>query len=191
MEEFPEINRREIDRGVMSQDAVTLADCVRSSLFTSRGVRKDTKVIVYPLGSKSRLIRIEGDKLRYMGPDERSVSILLSMSATRLATEGTGNEISSPGITVVRKSESLAGLKGDSLVVFRSSEGSDQRAVRLGENVACLCALDCERGFGDIGDFLEVNGKSPIAVKTHAQIDKAILIMNNELDRQYANERSK
>lgn len=191
MEEFPEISRQQIDIGAMRREAITLVDCVRSSLFTSHGVRKDVNVVVYPLEPGGRLIRIDGEKLRFMGPDERSISILLSMSAERLMSRRVGNEVSSPGVTIVNKGKPSGRINGNSLVLSQSSEGSDLRRITFVGSTTYVCALDGEWRFGDIGSFVNTDPPAPIAVKSAGQIEKTILMMNNEIDRQLGNERTK
>ena len=103
MEGFPKIDRHEIDEGSINQEAVTLVNCIRCSLFTSNGIRKDVNVILYPLHSSERFMLVEGEKLRYMGPDERSISILLSKGAQKLDSMGISEEVTSQGIRTVRK----------------------------------------------------------------------------------------
>ena len=184
MEEVPKITRNEIDYGLMRREALTLVNSIRSSLFTSHGVRKDVKLILYPLEPKQRMIRIDGEKLRFMGPDERSISILLSMSAERLISGRAGEEVSSPGVTIINKNKYQVGINDDMLIINQSSDGSDLRRVQFTGNMTYICALDREWRFGDIRSFVEESPIPAIALNSASRTDLTILMMNNEIDRQ-------
>jgi tRNA pseudouridine-54 N-methylase len=190
MEEFPSITRREIDSGTLRREPVDLVNSVRSSLFASRGVRRDVNVILYPMEPKLRMIIVSGEKLRFMGPDERSISILLSISGQRLMSEGTGREFSSPGVTVVNKSEPFVRIGDKSLVLKQGSDGTDLRRVKFTENTLYVSALNGEWRFGDAGSLLKESALATFAVRGPSQTDRTILMINNEIDRQLSGKRT-
>jgi tRNA pseudouridine-54 N-methylase len=184
MEELPKFNRKEIDNGSMNREALILVNSIRSSLFTSFGVRKDVNVIIYPHEPKLRMIRIDGENLRYMGPDERSISILLLMSRDRLMSGELGDEVSSPGISVVDKVKGTFGVCDNALTLKESAEGSDLRKMSLTRNVTYVCSLEGERRLYDIDSYFGECSSPKIALKSAGQTDRTILMINNEIDRQ-------
>jgi tRNA pseudouridine-54 N-methylase len=187
MEKSPEFRRQEIDRGTIHRDAVSLVNCVRSSLFTSLDVRRDTSVIICPLDHRGKLVRIDGKELRYMGPDERSISILLSLAFDSLASKRVGNEVSSPGITVVREMEPFATLDENSLFLCQFSEGLDLRKIKFTRSTTFVLTQACESRFRNIEPFMNKPPPIPIAIRNVCPIERTILIINNEMDRQLGN----
>jgi tRNA pseudouridine-54 N-methylase len=181
---LPRIDRQEIDRGTMNREATAVINCVRSSLFTSYGVRKDASVVLYALDPGDILIRIEGDKLRYMGPDERSISMLLSIPSKNLLSETINKtKVTSPGITLVRGNPAdITRCVENALVVYQRSDGQDVRGIKFGDRMIYFGSLDQGADPDDNG-ILPVNSvESPIGI-AGMQCEKTILLINNQIDR--------
>jgi tRNA pseudouridine-54 N-methylase len=188
MSRFPDIGRQEIDRGTLNREALGIVNCVRSSLFTSYGLRRDSNLILCPLDQVGNFIRIEGEKLRYMGPNERSISILLSMSAKKLFSRNvTQDEVSSPGITICRKGLlSYVRCKENSFSLYQSQEGLDLRMIKFTERTIFISALNPEMGLQEIISMFKLDPSTPLRVRAHCQAEKTVLLINNEIDRQCA-----
>jgi tRNA pseudouridine-54 N-methylase len=105
------------------------------------------------------------------------------MSAGRLMSGRSGDEVSSPGVTIINKNR-LAGIYNDTLILYQSSDGSDLRRVEFTGNTTYVCALDGEWRFGGIESFVEETPLPLIALKIASQTDTTILMINNEIDRQ-------
>src|SRR4030042_6619995 len=76
-----------------------LCRAVGASLFVSHGIRRDTEVVL--LIQDSVEIRIAGDRVRRLNPDERSTAALLQQALQ----QATDEELqASPGILVARSS---------------------------------------------------------------------------------------
>lgn len=76
-----------------------LCRAVGASLFVSHGIRRDTEVVL--LIQNSVEIRIAGDRVRRLNPDERSTAALLQQALQ----QATDKELqASPGILVTRSS---------------------------------------------------------------------------------------
>ncbi len=187
MSRFPEIGRQEIDRGTLNREALGVVNCVRSSLFTSYGLRRDSNLILCPLDQGGKLIKIEGEKLRYMGPNERSISILLSMSARKLFSNNvTQDEVSSPGITIFRKDLlSCIGGKENSFSLYRSQEGLDLRMIKFIERTIFISTLNSEISLQEIISMFRLDPSTPLRVRADYEVEKTILLINNEIDRQH------
>jgi tRNA pseudouridine-54 N-methylase len=181
---LPRVDRQEIDRGTMNREAITVVSCVRSSLFTSYGVRRDVNVILYPLDPGDILIRIEGDKLRYMGPDERSISVLLSIPSKDLLCETVKkSKVTSPGITLVRENPAyITGSIENPLVIYQRSDGQDIRRIKISNKMVYFGSLDYEADLDESGVLPANSLKSPIGV-TGTQCEKTVLLINSEIDR--------
>ena len=182
---LPRIDRQEINKGTMKREAITIVNWVRSSLFTSYGVRRDVNVILYPLDPGDILIRIEGDKLRYMGPDERSISVLLSIPFKDSLCETVKRpKVTSPGITLVR--ESPAGITRsveNPLVIYQCLDGQDVRRIKFGDRTVYFGSLDRGMDLEESGVLPAKIDKSPIGV-TGTKCEKTVLLLNNEIDRE-------
>jgi len=99
--------------------------CITSSLLISHDIRKDVEVMLCLTGEPTppRTIRIRGDLVRYLSPDERSTAILLQ-KALRAFEPGKEKE-STPGIFVSDRSfMDLVEENMDRLVVL-DEEGED------------------------------------------------------------------
>jgi tRNA (pseudouridine54-N1)-methyltransferase len=79
-----------------------LCRAVGASLFVSHGIRRDTEVVL--LIQNSVEIRIAGDRVRRLNPDERSTAALLQQALQQAADEELQ---ASPGIFVARSSLEL------------------------------------------------------------------------------------
>nr|MDO8135296.1 hypothetical protein [Candidatus Njordarchaeum guaymaensis] len=178
------IDKQEIDKGTMKREVVTVINCVRSSLFTSYGLRKDVNVILYSLEPGDTLIRIEGDKLRYMGPDERSISMLLSIPAKKLIHEIVNKyEVTSPGITLIKGTPAdIIGCVDNPLILYQRSDGQDPRNIKFGDRTVYFGSLDPRFDLEENAIFPTKGVKTPIGV-TDIQCEKMVLLLNNEIDR--------
>jgi tRNA pseudouridine-54 N-methylase len=187
MTEFPEMRRQEIDEGNLSPDALTAVNCVRSSLFTSYGLRRDSKLIFFEIQS-NRLILIEGDKLRYMGPNERSISILLSMSIKKLLSgDLERNPESSPGITTIKSNVIPSIIREEnSLLLYQSREGLDLRTVKFTEKTIFICRLNPKMNIENVIHLFRTHTQNMLPIKSEDKAEKAILLTNIEIDRRNA-----
>jgi tRNA pseudouridine-54 N-methylase len=140
------------------------------------------------LDQGGNLIRIEGEKLRYMGPNERSIAILLSMSAKKLFSRNvTQGEVSSPGITIFRKDLlSYVRCKENSFSLYQSQEGLDLRMIKFTERTIFISALNTEIGLQEIISMFKLDPSTPLRVRADYEAEKTILLINNEIDRQRA-----
>jgi tRNA pseudouridine-54 N-methylase len=184
MTEFPEMSRQAINEGNLNQDALTAVNCVRSSLFTSYGLRRDSKLIFYQAQS-DKLILVEGDKLRYMGPNERSISILLSMSAKKLLSgDLEQNPVSSPGITIIKNNIIPSIIRQEKYLLLRQSrEGLDLRTIKFTENTVLICKLNPKINLENVIDLVGTQTGDMLGVKLDYEAEKAILLANVEIDR--------
>ncbi|HEC75809.1 MAG TPA: tRNA (pseudouridine(54)-N(1))-methyltransferase TrmY [Thermoplasmatales archaeon] len=98
----PNINMNDLPGSAGRIDIV--ARCINSAFWLSYGIRKDVvfHTILHGEPSPPVYIRIEGDKLRKVSPDERNIAIFIKKAIERMK-ENMEVE-STPGIFVSKKS---------------------------------------------------------------------------------------
>ena len=164
--------------------------CVNSIFLTSHGIRKDTIAHLLLLGPPDppRLIRIDGSKVRYLGPDERNIGGLLKKA---LSYRVERQEVeSSPGIYVSRKSlsELLQELAERWNVYYLREDGRDIRNIEFGGN--SLFVVGDQKGLTEEQEKIverfadEMISVSPLSLHS----DHCITIVHYELDRRMQNE---
>ncbi len=167
-----------------------LCRCVNSALFLSHGMRRDVNVHLLLLGEPDpgKIIRFNGEKLKYLNPDERSSGSLikkaLQKSSTPYETQST------PGVWIRR-----AGL--EELLNEFDEAGRDIFYLKEdGENIREYEDLKEDAVFilGDHTGVTEEEEKmiEKVAKKTlkigpmSLHSDHCIIIIHNELDRREA-----
>ena len=99
--------KHEIDRGLTPLNVYTICSCIRESFCLSYSIRKENNLLLFSY-EKLHLIKFQGDKLRFLGSDERSQALLLN-KALQLVNQQNISERwtkSTPGI-FVRKFENM------------------------------------------------------------------------------------
>ena len=98
--------KKDIDNGLITSHLNLLCNCTRSALLISDGIRLNVKIVFFTPGFNS-IITVDGSKVKYMGPDLRSISLLL-IKAFNLLRGGVKKQTvnSTPGITIIRESVS-------------------------------------------------------------------------------------
>ena len=165
--------------------------CVNSIFLTSHGIRKDTLAYLLLLGPPDppKLIRIDGSKVRYLGPDERNIGGLLRKA---LSVRMKKHEVeSSPGIYVSKKSlsELLDELSERWSIYYLKEDGRDIRNIVFKEN--CIFILGDQKGLTEKQEKIlegfvdEIISVSPLSLHS----DHCITIVHSELDRRMQNEK--
>jgi len=68
--------KKQIDKGLTPQKVYELCSCIRETFCLSYSIRKNNNLYIY-FQEENLLISFIGNKLRYLGPDERSQALLL------------------------------------------------------------------------------------------------------------------
>ncbi len=163
-----------------------LLRCVRAALLVSHGLRQDTVLYLVLLGGPDapKSLRLRGDALKHLNPDERSTATLVQKA---LATTTTGPvwQPATPGFDVaaVGFEELLAGLAGSRVVVLDEG-GADVRETTLEDHDIVFVVGDHAGLAPDEQAAIARSGATSVRVgpvSLHA--DDAIAIVHNELDR--------
>lgn len=167
-----------------------LCRCVNSALFLSHGMRRDVNVHLVLLGEPDpgKIVRFNGEKLKYLNPDERSSGSLIKKALEKDATPYESQ--STPGVWI-RK----AGLE-DLLNEFREA-GRDIYYLREdGVDIRSYDGLNTDAVFV-LGDHMGVTEEEEDAIHKVAKqtlnigpislhSDHCMIIIHNELDRKEA-----
>lgn len=174
----------EIDRGSVSNLISDVCRCIQATFFLSHAIRKDAQLLILDGGDKG--ILMDGKRLRYLGPDERSTAILIMKALEKRKECNRLFYESTPGMFVGRGLEDIMLKKAaeeEAEVFFPEDSGKNLRNVDMRESV--LAILPLKREFGAEGDeFLNrCSAKGVKFSKGDFVVDSAILLLNNEIDR--------
>lgn len=166
-----------------------LTRCVNSAFVLSHEVRRDTEIHLILEGGEDapKTVRISGDRVRYLNPDERSTASLIRNALLKKIPEG-GEVQSSPGVYVSRASfaDVVEGLSGRGSFVYLKEDGTDVREFSFPEDPIFV--------LGDNRDLTEEEENCLLArnpakisvgpVSLHA--DHCMILVHNEMDRREA-----
>ena len=112
-----------------------VARCVSTALTVSNGVRRDTEVTILFVAEpppNARRIRVDGARVRFLNPDERSTAALLKNALVRAASAEHDLE-SSPGLVVgpVDPQEELRRFLGEPGALWLTELGEPLRTLNF------------------------------------------------------------
>lgn len=164
-----------------------LCRCVNSALFLSHDLRRDVCLYLVLQGPPSppKLIRFDGENVRYLNPDERSAASLIKKALEKNAQDFWTD--STPGVSV-RKGDLedlLAEL--DKKVIYLREDGEEVRGKTFDEPLFVL------------GDHLGLTEEEEKIIERYEQeiisvgplslhADHCIVLLHNEMDRQVSSE---
>ncbi|MCJ7517203.1 MAG: tRNA (pseudouridine(54)-N(1))-methyltransferase TrmY [Methanomassiliicoccales archaeon] len=161
-----------------------LLRCINSAFFLSHTIRRDVEVFLVLLGQPSppKTIRLVGNELKYLNPDERSTGALVRNALMQKITE---EEKSSPGIYVSNRShkELFSNLSKDTEVVYLKEDGADIRTVDLSGDVTFVLGDDQDLTPEEEETLMEYRPKKVRLGPISYHADHCITVVNNELDR--------
>lgn len=149
---------------------------LRAALLVSHGIRRDTMVYLVLMGGPSapRTIRMSGEDVRFLRPDERQLAIIVQKTLARTDAVFTPNRL---GIAVANGGvEVVLADAGAGPRYVLDEHGTDVRSERL-PNDAVVFVGD-HRGFTSDVDAKRIS-VGPVSL--HAE--DAIAVLHNEWDR--------
>ncbi len=178
------VTKGEIDRGSVPSLMSDVCRCVQATFFLSHAIRKDAQLLILDGGDKA--ILMDGERLRYLGPDERSITILIMKALEKRKEFSRSFYESTPGIFVGSNLKEVLLKKAaeeEAEIFFPEDSGRSLRNINVRENV--LAILPLRREFGIEGnEFLDrCSVKGVRFTKGNFVVDSAILLLNNEIDR--------
>ena len=129
-----EFNKKDIDQGKTPQDIYKICSCIRNTFCLSYFIRKTNNFYLF-IEQNQIIIKFVGKTLRYLGPDERSQSLLLA-KALKIKNHNIGKRNgewikSTPGILVTQITdrhnilEFLVNLDNKFIIIFDNKENSN------------------------------------------------------------------
>ena len=167
-----------------------LARCVQGSLFLAHDLRRDSELVLVLLGGPDapKAIRVTGDRVRNLNPDERSTVALLSR-ALDLALPRNGRWVDvQPGIQVARKGlEQVIEEVGTGTLVLLDEDGEvdgHDLPGRLGSGDAHFILGDNKGLSEEQMALVRARGAIEVCLGPRPlHTDHCIVIVHNILDR--------
>jgi tRNA (pseudouridine54-N1)-methyltransferase len=181
------------DGGVLLDDLAgtsgrldVLARCVRAALCVSHGIRRDVRIYLVMLGGAApRTVRIDGERAKFIRPDERPLATLLLKTVARASGDDARFVEQRPGIAVACAGLEavLRDLAGVPLFVLEEG-GPDIREARVTPTPAAFFIGD-HVGFDPvIRGALAAAGARPLGIgPVSLHSDDVVTVLHNELDR--------
>jgi len=181
---IPQINQKQLDLGFVDQTVSKLSACIRATLFLSHGIRKDTTLYIL-VKDGNYMIKLVGAELKYLGPDARSIALLLMKAQIELKElNKKKNTLSKRGVYISENSgnsiETLRNINA-SQVIFPTINGKNIEEIVLGDNVNSVVPI--EYPFPDFIKSQFVNqGFKEVLFRDTYTIDNFIVMVHNHLD---------
>lgn len=166
-----------------------MARCVQSSLFVSHGLRRDTELVLVLMGGPDppKAIRVSGEDVRRLNPDERSTVALLSRALDEPLPRNGRWVGSHPGVQVSRRGlRELLDETTGTLVLLDEEGGVDGVSLPglvRGGDVALVVGDD--QGLAE-EHLVEMRSRGAVEVRlgpVSLHADHCIAIVHNLLDR--------
>lgn len=114
IKKFVNFNKKDIDKGKTPLKIYKICSCIRETFYLSYAIRKENNLFLY-FQNEGVLIKFEGNRLKYLGPDERSQALLLRKAIDKLNSFQSLNvenwKKSTPGIYVRKFSNNESFIK--------------------------------------------------------------------------------
>ncbi|KCZ72920.1 putative SAM-dependent RNA methyltransferase [Candidatus Methanoperedens nitroreducens] len=159
-----------------------LCRCINAALFLSHDLRRDVRVYLVLKGEPDppKLIRFDGNEVRYLSPDERSAASLIKKALEKNAQDFWTESM--PGVSIRRGNFSNLLRELNKKIIYLREDGEDIRGKRFEEP---LFVLGDHLGLTDEEEKLiegcehKIVSVGPLSL--HA--DHCIVILHNEMDR--------
>jgi len=159
-----------------------VARCINASLFLSHDLRRDVDTYAVLLGDPNppMTVRFNGEKVRYLSPDERSAAALIKKALEKGAPE-TGEEECTPGVYISKHSfqDVIGGLHK---IIYLHEDGEDIRKVELAGDETYVLS-DHQNLTPEEETILESKGAKKVSLgKKLYHADHCIIMVNHEMD---------
>lgn len=181
---IPQINQKQLDLGFVDSTVSKLSACIRAAFFLSHGIRRHT--IVYILVEDGNyVIKLVGAELKYLGPDARSIALLLMKAQIELKELNKRKDtLSKRGVYLSKNSVNLLEILRNinaSQVIFPTMNGKSIEEIVIEGSVNSVIPI--EYPFPDLIKSQLINqGFKEVFFRDIYTIDNFIVIVHNLLD---------
>jgi len=197
--ELSNYSKKDVDIGNTPLDVYDLCSCIRETFCLSYSIRKNNNLYLY-FQDTLTLIKFEGTKLRFLGPDERSQSLLLYKALDKINQLPATNTWlkSTPGI-FVRKFNDKSSMQiyfksllaNIIILIHKNNEKFDSLATSesfqfegIEKYFFILPIYNDLEEYHDFIKFITVPTKIKyVSLPTINSIENKILIINFQIDR--------
>lgn len=162
-----------------------LCRCVSSALFLSFGMRRDVNVHLLLLGEPDpgKIIRFEGQYLRYLNPDERSSGSLINKALKKEVSDIDSR--STPGVWIRRGSLNtlLEEFQGRTLLYLREDGEDIREVVKTVSDPVFILGDHTGVTEEEEQELLKAGAKIISVGPISLHSNHCITLINNELDR--------
>jgi hypothetical protein len=182
------INKRKLDLGLVDNTISRLGACIRAAFFLSHGIRKDT-VLYIIVKDENYTIKLMGSELRYLGPDIRSISILLMKILGEVKKLNNKKVLSKRGAYIfedyVDLFDRLRNIDAEQ-VIFPNLKGRNIEEIIIKGSINCIVPL--EYPFPDfMSNKLVEQGYMEVLFSGNSPVDNFIIMVQNWLDTLWGN----
>ncbi|UCE36676.1 MAG: tRNA (pseudouridine(54)-N(1))-methyltransferase TrmY [Thermoplasmata archaeon] len=162
-----------------------LLRCINSAFFLSHDIRRDVELYLILQGEPEppKTIRLVGDELKYLNPDERSTAALIRNALIKKI--GKDEEMSTPGIYISKNGleEVIKGLAKNSTLVYLREDGGIFEPTEKEQDYTFILSDDKDMDEKEeaLLKVYEPEIVSLGSISYHS--DHCIVIVNNLMDR--------
>ncbi len=186
---IPKISQKQLDLGFVDRTVSKLSACIRAAFFLSHGIRRDT--ILYILVKDGNfMIKLVGDELKYLGPDIRSIALLLMKAQMELKELNKKRALSKRGVYILENNanqiETLRNITANQ-VIFPNINGKNIEKIMLTSSINSIIPI--EYPFSDFvkNQFVK-QGCLEVFFRVIYPIDNFIVMVHNKLDSLWGND---
>lgn len=163
-----------------------VASVVGACFLVSNGLRRDTELTLLLVSDRARArkLRMEGRRLKFLNPDERSTAALLKNALVRSWTRPDAEMETTPGIFVgpARPEEDLRSFLASPATYWATEEGEALRG-RFGLAEAGFVLSDPWDPTAEERGWLESSGVPRVSVGPRSlRASQCVTLLQNELD---------
>ena len=185
----PRIELKQLNRGFVDQTVSTLSACIRAAFFLSGGIRRNTVVYILAKG-EGYTLKLVGSELKYLGPDTRSIVILLMRMQRELNKQTKGKKTRSMrGCYICENSDMVETLRrlAANQVIFPTTSGEAIEKIKLGRNVNAIIPIRYPFTISEKNKLFG-QGYKGVFFRDIYTVDNLIVMVHNRLDSLWGND---
>ncbi|MEX2706073.1 MAG: hypothetical protein Q6352_012585 [Candidatus Freyrarchaeum guaymaensis] len=189
VEGIPRIELKQLNRGFVDQTVSALSACIRAAFFLSGEIRRNTVVYIL-VKREGYTFKLVGSELKYLGPDTRSIAILLMRTQRELNKLNKRREIRSRrGVYICENSDMVETLRriATNQIIFPTTSGEAIEKIKLGRNVNVIIPIRYPFTISERNKLFG-QGYKGVFFRDIYTVDNFIVMVHNRLDSLWSND---